>query len=605
MIQANNLYKGFGDQTLFQKASFQINSGERVGLVGRNGQGKSTLFRMILGQEDKDDGVIAWPKNYTLGHLEQHLHFTENTVLAEACKSLKIHEDGYLEDYKAKSILGGLGFSDADFTKAPSEFSGGYQLRIQLTKVLLEEPDCLLLDEPTNYLDILSIKWLEIFLKQWPGELLLITHDRAFMRKICTHTMGIYQENLRKFACSPDKFYEILLEEEDLNSRTAENQAKRKAELEQFVTRFKAKASKAKAAQSKQKLLDKMEDIKVASKTADLDFVFTEASFPGKKMLEVENLHFHYQPEKELLGGVSFDVFKGDRVAVIGPNGKGKTTLLNLLAEEMVPKQGRVHRSDNMRVGYFGQTNVNRLHDSATVEEEIGANLDNYSISRARGLAGLMLFQGDNALKKVSVLSGGEKARVLLGQILGQQTNLLLLDEPTNHLDMESIQSLTEAIEGFGGSVIIVTHSEELLKKIANKLIVFDQDETFVFEGTYDEFMKKRGWGNQPAKNNKNNKNNKKERKLRANRLNERNKRLKPLKIKQEQLEVKIDKLERQEKEINQTLIAASNANDGEAISSLGIQLGETQTKQETFWTELETIEEEISNITSEYNDLD
>ena len=213
-----------------------------------------------------------------------------------------------------------------------------------------------------------------------------------------------------------------------------------------------------------------------------------------------------------------------------------------------------------------------------------------------------MLFQGDNALKKVSVLSGGEKARVLLGQILGQQTNLLLLDEPTNHLDMESIQSLTEAIEGFGGSVIIVTHSEELLKKIANKLIVFDQDETFVFEGTYDEFMKKRGWGNQPAKNNKNNK---KERKLRANRLNERNKRLKPLKIKQEQLEVKIDQLERQEKEINQTLIAASNANDGEAISSLGIQLGETQTKQETFWTELETIEEEISNITSEYNDLD
>jgi ATP-binding cassette subfamily F protein 3 len=271
----------------------------------------------------------------------------------------------------------------------------------------------------------------------------------------------------------------------------------------------------------------------------------------------------------------------------------------------MIPKQGRVHRSDNMRVGYFGQTNVSRLHDSATVEEEIGAHLDNYSISRARGLAGLMLFQGDNALKKVSVLSGGEKARVLLGQILGQQTNLLLLDEPTNHLDMESIQSLTDAIEGFGGSVIIVTHSEELLKRIANKLIVFDQDETFVFEGTYDEFIKKRGWCNQPAKNTKNNKNNKKERKLSDNRLNERNKLLKPLKMKQEQLEFKIDKLEQQEKEINQTLVVASNSNDGEAISSLGMQLGEIKTKQETFWTELETVEEKVSNITSQYNDLD
>lgn len=495
MLQVANIEKSYGKQVLFDGVGFTVNPRERVGLVGRNGHGKSTLFRLILGEEHPDSGTITVPSGYTIGHLSQHIHFTEDTVLQETCLALPENEDYIDETYKAEAILHGLGFTNDDFDRSPAALSGGYQVRLNLAKVLVSEPNLLLLDEPTNYLDIVSVRWLTQFLRAWQNELIIITHDREFMDSVTTHTMIIHRCKMRKVPGSTQKLYDQILLEEEIHEKTRQNDDKKRKEAEQFINRFRAQATKASAVQSRIKALARNERLDKLSEIKSLDFKFRTAPFEAKWLMTVEDLSFSFSEDgPKLIDNLNFSVGKKDRIAVIGKNGKGKTTLLNLLAREISPTRGEIKSHPNTKIAYFGQTNISRLMNDKTALQEIMDAHPNHAQGESRAICGLMMFDGDNALKKVGVLSGGEKSRVLLGKLLITPANMLLLDEPTNHLDMESIDSLIEAIDAFEGAVIIVTHSEMILEAVATKLIVYDNDKLNVFEGKYLEFLERIGW---------------------------------------------------------------------------------------------------------------
>lgn len=492
MINIDDISLSYGGDILLENISFNLNAGERLGLIGRNGSGKTTLFRLLVGQEIPDKGQIFLPKGYRLGYLDQHIRFTKNTVLEEAAEGLAHDEKDHL--YKAEAILFGLGFKEEDMDASPFEFSGGYQLRLHLAKVLLSEPNCLLLDEPTNYLDILSIRFLTHFLQDWKGELILISHDREFLDSVTTHILGLHRKKGCKLEGKTDDYFYYILQQEEIYEKTRVKQEKTRAHLQSYIDRFGAKASKAAQAQSKKKKLDKMPVFEELKKIYQLDFHFTEQVFNGKKLIDFKNIDFSFT-DQPLIRDVSLSIEKGDRVAIIGKNGYGKSTLLRLFAKDLVPQKGDLFFANQVQIGYFGQTHIQRLKDNLTIEEEIASANRELRISQVRNIAGLMMFGGDKAKKKISVLSGGEKSRVLLGKILATPCNLLLLDEPTHHLDLESIEALIDAVEEFKGAVLIVTHSEFILHRLEfNKLIVCHKDKQEIFPGNYEDFLEKVGW---------------------------------------------------------------------------------------------------------------
>ncbi|MEI8365740.1 MAG: ABC-F family ATP-binding cassette domain-containing protein [Parachlamydiaceae bacterium] len=495
MIQVDGLTLAYHGEPLFEDASFSIQPGERCALVGRNGSGKSSLFRLIIGKEVQDKGTIAKRKNYLIGTLDQHIVFTKPTLIEEAALGLRPEEKECI--YKAETILFGLGFVEEDLEKNPQEFSGGYQLRLHLAKVLIGEPDCLLLDEPTNYLDIISIRWFTKFLKEWPGEFVLISHDREFLDSVSTHTMGIHRQKVSKVKGSTIHFFEQLMQKEEIHEKTRLSLEKKREHLQGFITRFGAKASKATQAQSKQKMLSRIPVLENLKNLYQLDFQFNEAYFPGKKMLDVNGLSFSYNSVTmhPLIEHLSLSIEKGERIAIIGKNGRGKSTILRLLAGELAPNKGTSKRSENLAIGYFGQTNIDRLHPKHSIEEEIASANTKLNITQIKSICGLMMFSGDKSKKVNGVLSGGEKSRVLLGKIVASPCNLLLLDEPTHHLDMESIEALIDAIEDFDGAVIMVTHSELILKRMAlNKIVICREGKQELHLGTYEDFLDKNGW---------------------------------------------------------------------------------------------------------------
>jgi ATP-binding cassette, subfamily F, member 3 len=611
MLQVTNIEKSYGKQLLFDGVGFTVNPRERVGLVGRNGHGKSTLFRMILGEEHQDAGTITVPSGYTIGHLSQHIHFTEDTVLGEACLALPANEDHIDESYKAEAILHGLGFTNDDFDRHPSSLSGGYQVRLNLAKVLASEPNLLLLDEPTNYLDIVSVRWLTQFLRAWRNEMIIITHDRDFMDSVTTHTMIIHRYKMRKVAGGTQKLYDQILMEEEIYEKTRQNDEKKRKEVEQFINRFRAQATKASAVQSRIKALARHEKLDKLDEIRSLDFKFRSAPFEAKWLMTVEDLSFGFDPDgPKLIDGLSFGVGKKDRIAVIGKNGKGKTTLLNLLAREMSPASGEVKLHPNTKIAYFGQTNINRLRPDKTALQEVMDAHPDCGQGEGRAICGLMMFEGDNALKKVSVLSGGEKSRVLLGKLLVSPANLLMLDEPTNHLDMESIDSLIEAIEAFDGAVIIVTHSELILEAVATKLIVYDNDVVSVFEGTYLDFLERVGWSDeggvrvkkgkkQEAEKNVNRKDAKK---LRASLVSEKSKALGALKKKIAALEEEITKLEWDVQQDTQRLTEVTIKGEALAIKRLSQGIRENKARIDARFAELETATNEHDAKAKEFD---
>ena len=604
MIQLTNIAKSFAKQELFSNLNFRLNSGNRIGLVGRNGSGKSTLFKLILGEETPDDGEVTIPKGYKIGTLKQHLEFSEPTLREET--ALALSEDDKFSIYKVEKILFGLGFVQEDLDKDPLSFSGGYQIRINLAKLLITEPNLLLLDEPTNYLDILSLRWLRIFLRNFEGEVILITHDRDFMDSISTHTMGLVRRSLKLISGSTHKFYEQLKNDDELYEKQKISQDKKVKELEEFIAKNKARASTAALAQSKVKQLEKIDIMDDLGFDSTLKFDFNFKDTPAKVLLDVKDLEFGYKQDNILFKNISFALKKGETLGIIGKNGKGKSTLLNAIAGELKQLSGTVDFHGTTTFGHFGQTNIAHLNPNNTVMDEIYLGNSKLPESTVRSICGNMMFSDDNAKKKISLLSGGEKSRVMLGQILAKDVNLLFLDEPTNHLDMDSIEALTNAIKRFNGSSIIVTHSEELLRRVCDRLIIFAKDGADYFDGNYDDFLSKIGWDEEesvttlkstPKVNKKENK------KLRSAIIQERSKLTSPLKKEVEKLENKIMEIEELLEDEHKELITASNKGDNSKVIELSGVVTKHEKEVEEMFELMEASQNKLDEIISQYEE--
>lgn len=602
MIKIVNLSKSYGLRELFNDVSFNVNQGERIGLAGRNGHGKTTLLKIIIKEEFPDSGEVIIPRNYTIGHVAQHLAFTMDTVLDEGCLGLPEHSKD--DRWKVEKILSGLGFSEDDMNKNPALISGGYQVRLNLAKTLASEPDMLLLDEPTNYLDIISIRWLASFLRQWKGEIILITHDRSFMDSVITHTVGIHRKKIRKIQGTTEKLYEQILKEEEIYEKTRINDEKKRKEVELFITRFRAKARLAGMVQSRIKSLEKQRNLDRLENIQNLDFSFNYKDFNAKTIMTVKDLSFEYNKETPIVKDFNLTIGSEDRICVIGKNGKGKTTLLKLLSGNLKPQSGCISMHANAEAGYFAQTNIVNLNPNFTIEEElITAGCEK---QMARNIAGAMMFEGDEALKKIDVLSGGEKSRVLLGKILATPSNLLFLDEPTNHLDMESSEALLDAIDAFQGAILMVTHNETFLHSIANRFIVFQQSGVSIYEGSYSSFLEKIGWDEETSEEKKSDDKNRKEitainkkdsRKIRSEILQRKNRELKPIEERLFSVEEKIDEKEKTLLTKNNEMIEAAASGDSKKISLLSIEIHSLKKVIDELFLEFEELTSSVENM--------
>ncbi len=492
--------KHYGVRELFSDVSVGVLAGEKIGLVGRNGHGKTTLFRIITGEEEPDEGKVFRPKNYAIGYLGQHLNFTKPTVLEEGCVGLGPEE--IASEWKVEKILFGLGFCEEDLGRKPSEFSGGFQMRIALTKALVAEPNMLLLDEPTNFLDIISIRWLEKFLRSWKNELIVISHDRDLIDSVTTHIVGIHRGSVRKIKGSTGKYYAELHKNEEIHEKRRIQDEKQRKHTMKYVNRFRSKASHAKGVQSALKKIANMDNEGKLEKVCTLSFSFNHEPLPTRQIMDVNDLTFSYDGKPPyLISGLNFTVNKHDKICIIGKNGKGKTTLLKALAGLLTPVGGSVKTHMAALPAYYEQANTANLNDDLTVEDEIALSCPPIGKSRLRGICGAMMFSGDDAEKKIKVLSGGERSRVLVGKLLVAPSNILFLDEPMHHLDIESCQAMMDAVKDFEGAALVVAHDEHFLNDVATKLIVFKNDRVFFYPGTYREFLEGIGWedcGNMP-----------------------------------------------------------------------------------------------------------
>lgn len=596
MLQVSSLKKSFGGRTLFEDVSFTVAKGERLGLVGRNGSGKSTLMKMLINQEAYDSGQVAVPRGYRLGYLDQHIHFTKGTVLEECCQVLS--EEEQYDYYKAEKLLFGLGFDQEDLYRPPTDFSGGYQLRINLVKLLLTRPDMLLLDEPTNYLDIVSVRWLERFLKEFPGEAMIVTHDRSFMDSVVTHTIGIHRGKTKKVKGPTLKYYEQLLLDEEVYERTRQRQEKKVKHMEDFVARFRAKASKATQAQSKLKQIEKIRPDEALKDEATLGFRFRYKPCPAKTIGRVNGVSFSYEPGVTplLFENLDFEIKANDRIAIIGKNGKGKSTLLSVLSGENPCTSGNVVYHDDIETGYYQQTHSKDLSPENTIAEEISNANSELGLSEVMGICGSMMFSGDDAKKKIRVLSGGEQGRVLLGKILAHPANLLLLDEPSNHLDMESIEAMIEQVEEFPGALVIVTHNEDILRRLAQRLVIFHKGRAEFFDGDYEEFLEKIGWEEEGAPPSKKAKDSSKKEKTGDS--GDRGREERTLKKKIEELESQIVSLETQLEDLNREAIElATRRSSAESLADLAKNISRTQMEIDVSYETLDRLARQLEDL--------
>ena len=583
MIEIRDISKSFNQQELFRQGSFAVGANEKIGLVGRNGHGKTTLFGLINGTIDPDSGSIVIPKNYKIGCLKQNIRFSKDTVLAEACADMPDQEQG--DSWKAEKVLHGLGFSVSDMRRPPLEFSGGFQVRINLAKILIAQANLLLLDEPNNYLDVVAIRWLIRFLRQWRGEMILITHDRCFMDAVVTHIVGIHRKQLRKISGDTQRFYDQIAQEEDVYEKTRKRDERKRRQTEEFISKFRAKARQAGLAQSRLKSIAKLEQKNKLEEIKTFDISFNAAPFNAAVMMNVNNISFSYNKKQPMLfDKITFQVGRRERLCVIGKNGKGKSTLLRVLAKELNSLSGTVKTHPRLAAGYYAQSNTARLSAQRSVLEEVLSADPAGLPQRARTICGSLLFSQDLALKPISVLSGGEKSRVLLGKILMQPCHLLLLDEPTNHLDMQSCEALCRAIEQFDGSVIMVTHNELFLERVARKLLVFEEEGVRCFDGGYADFLSKIGWqdeegnlkadsrtigGESPKMDRKTH------RRAVAELRHEQSRALKPLEENIDKLEREISTLEAELQKVNEELLRASYESDKDTIAAMSRKLKE------------------------------
>ncbi|MGJ1267299.1 ABC-F family ATP-binding cassette domain-containing protein [Sphingobacterium spiritivorum] len=525
MISINNLTFEIGSRALYDEASWHIKPGDKVGLIGANGTGKSTLLRLIVGQYTPTSGTISMAKDLKIGYLNQDLlsYHSDKSILHVAMEAFErqnqLHTeienllqkletdysdeilnklsdkqmefealDGYNIEFRAHEILAGLGFSEDEQKRPLATFSGGWRMRVMLARILLQTPDILLLDEPTNHMDLPSIKWLENYLQAFEGAIVIVSHDRYFLDRIIKKTVESRKGKLTLYAGN----YSFYLEEKALRSEIQSNQFKNQQakikQEERLIERFRAKASKAKMAQSRIKALDRMEkidDVDDDNPTVNFQFKFSKPS--GRHVVTLENISKSY-PNLEILKNTDGLIEKGDKIALIGANGKGKSTLLRIVADADHEYTGTSTKGHNVSQTFFAQHQLEALHLENSIIAEMQAFAPKHTETELRSILGCFLFSGDDAFKKIKVLSGGEKSRVALAKALTADANFLVLDEPTNHLDMQSVNILIQALQQYEGTLIVVSHDRYFLDHVANKIWFIEDKEIKEYPGTYQEY---------------------------------------------------------------------------------------------------------------------
>ena len=537
MIQLSDLTKSFGDRTLLEHVTWQIGDGDRVGLCGPNGAGKTTLLKMLAGLDESDSGAIVRPADLTIGYLPQDgLSHSGRTVFAEASSAFQplldikaeMHEiehrlgdasvpdaehetmlsryaelqdrfrlsDGYNMDLRIATVLRGLGFSPDDSERPCETFSGGWQMRIALAKLLLGRPNLLLLDEPTNHLDLEARNWLEEYLSDYPYAVILVSHDRYFLDTVVTRITDL---NLRKLTDYVGNYSKYVEQRDAMLERL--RQAKREqdeevARVKMFIDRFRYQATKAAQVQSRIKQLEKVVPIEVPPERKRIHFTFPKCEKSGRTVFEVKHARKVYPPPPGSVGqavtvfkDLSLHIERGDRIALVGPNGAGKSTLMRMLSGEEAPDSGSRTLGHQVVMEYFAQDEAVRLDPALTVYETLAAGSPNDLVPAIRNILGGFLFSGDDVYKKAAVLSGGERTRLAVARMLLRPSNTLLLDEPTNHLDLDSKDVLLEALEDYGGTLIFVSHDRYFVEKLATKIIEIGHGEAVVYPGTYAEFL--------------------------------------------------------------------------------------------------------------------
>jgi ATPase subunit of ABC transporter with duplicated ATPase domains len=529
MLSVSSLAKSFGDRTLFADAAFRLQAGSRYGLVGANGSGKTTLLRILAGDEPATDGTVSLPSRATLGVLrqDQFLHDEDEVlgvamrgnaelwnaivekeqVLARAAEHFDadryarledviLRHDGYAAEARAAEILEGLGIPAVVHRRPMATLSGGFKLRVLLAQALAGNPDVLLLDEPTNHLDIVSIRWLEKFLRNFAGPVLVISHDHRFLDNVATHILDVDYQTVTLYHGNYTRFLEQRQEDRERRTKAIEQQQKEIAHHQDFVDRFKAKASKARQAQSKLRLIEKraeaVETLAPSSRRWPA-FRFAPARASGREVLTLSGIRKSYG-ENKVLHGVDLTVLRGDRVAIVGPNGIGKSTLLKIAVGAGEADAGTVTWGYEARPGYFAQDHRDQFRDGAlTPLQWISESAPSATPGTVRAELGRVLFSGDDVEKRLEALSGGEAARLVFCRLALERPNVLVLDEPTNHLDLESIEALVDALQGYDGTLVFVSHDRWFVSHLATRIVEIRADGIRDYQGTWDEYLARCG----------------------------------------------------------------------------------------------------------------
>lgn len=538
MIHLTQITKQYGAQVLYKDSSFQIRPGDKIGLVGPNGAGKTTIFRILTDEEDVDAGQVSIPSGTLIGYFSQTVGDMSGRSALEEVKSssesvtklaaemtelekklenaASLSEDemtevldrygtvqqeferrgGYDLEFRAQAILTGLGIGPDDFNRPVENFSGGWKMRIALAKILLQNPDVLLMDEPTNYLDVESIVWLEGWLAEFKGSLVMTSHDRDFMNRLVTKIVEVANKTITSYSGNYD-FYE---RERDLRREQLIAAHKRQQEMlakeEEFIARFAARASHAAQVNSRVKKIEKIERIEIPPEDRVVRFEFNKSPRSGEEVVILKDLGKEWEREdgakRRIFGNVSVTVKRKSKVSVVGVNGAGKSTLLKVIAGLTEPSEGECRLGSSVLMGYFSQHALDVLDPKKTIFEELQGHLPKASVGYIKNLLGSFLFSDEEVDKKIGVLSGGEKSRVVLATILAKPVNLLVLDEPTNHLDIKSREVLLNAIREFEGTVVLVSHDRYFLRSIVDRVIEVDRGEVAVYEGNYEYYLQKR-----------------------------------------------------------------------------------------------------------------